>query len=147
MTTMRQKVLSWRFSRFVLSGGCAAAVDLLLFWLLNGQAGWHRLAAQAVSRPAGGVTSFCLNKFWTFGNRDLRATGGQAARYALLWGGGLLGSTLLLELYRTLLPEHRVADFLAKLLAEGTLGLVSFLVQRFWVFRTENRTADRSVTG
>lgn len=147
MKTMWRTILSWRFSRFVMSGCCAAGVDLLLFWLLNGQAGWHRLAAQAVSRPAGGVTSFCLNKFWTFGNREMRTLGNQAMRYAVLWGGGLLGSTLLLELYRALLPDQGRHDFTAKVLAEGTLGLVSFLVQRFWVFRAGSRTAGRSVTG
>lgn len=143
MKTTRRTILSWQFSRFILSGGCAAAVDLLLFWLLNGQAGWHRLAAQAVSRPSGGVTSFCLNKVWTFGNREVRAVGKQALRYAILWGCGLIGSTLLLELYHAVLPGDGRHAFAAKILAEGTLGLVSFLVQRFWVFRPE----ARSVTG
>lgn len=124
-----------RVARFLLSGAAAGTTDFLLFTWLSRNAGWPLLACHLVSRPAGGTVSFTLNKLWTFGRRDARGTGRQALRYALLWGGTYLLSTALLALYRGVLPDHRSSDLLAKFAAEATTGVLSFLTQRFWVFR------------
>jgi len=127
----------WRLKlmRFGLVGLAAAATDLALFWLFNQTWGWHRLAAQGVSRPSGGAVSFLCNKHWTFrrpGAADWRQ---QARRFVAVWAASFVLSTILLQAYRRLLPTDARFDFLAKLLAEGTAGLANFLLHRFWTFR------------
>jgi putative flippase GtrA len=143
MNKTLRRISDWKITRFALVGICAAVTDLLLFWLLNQRLGWPRMGAQAVSRPAGGLMSFSLNKIWTFDNREMRAAPRQFMRYALLWAGGFLVSSLLIELYRAVLPSAGRYDFIAKMLAETTLGLLSFLTQRYWVFRAEPDPAGK----
>ena len=135
MNSSLRRITRWKLFRFGLVGLCAALTDLLLFWFLNQRLGWHRLLSQSLSRPAGGLVSFGLNKIWTFGNKDVHTIHRQALRYAVIWGVGFLASSVLIEVYRHALPPPDRYDFLAKALAEGTLGLLSFLAQRYWAFR------------
>lgn len=129
------RVLNFKLVRFALVGGLAAATDLTLFWLLNQRFGFSRLLAQSISRPTGGLVSFTANKFWTFERRSAAQTGQQFVRYAIIWVCSFALSTLLMEVYRMLLPVDPRFDFVSKGCAEGTLGLLSFLAQRFWAFR------------
>ncbi|MDZ4198909.1 MAG: GtrA family protein, partial [Kiritimatiellia bacterium] len=92
-------------------------------------------AAQAVSRTTGGMVSFTLNKLWTFENRDVRTMHLQMLRFITIWAVAYVSSTLLIEVYRGILGDVRRVDFIAKLFAEGTLGLLSFFAQRYWAFR------------
>jgi putative flippase GtrA len=125
--------LSMQSVRFLLAGGCGAATDLTLYALLNRAADMPALAANLVSRPCGGIVSFTLNKTWTFRTqRQQQPTHRQFARYGVIWISCFAFSEALLGIYHNLLG---LEAGLAKVAAESTLGIFSFLAQKFWTFR------------
>jgi putative flippase GtrA len=125
--------LSAQSVRFLLAGACGAVTDLSLFALLNRAAGMPALAANLISRPCGGIVSFTANKFWTFrSQRQRHPLGRQFARYGAIWITCFACSQLLLGLYHHVLGLEAT---LAKIAAESTLGIFSFLAQKFWTFR------------
>lgn len=120
------------YGKYLVVGGAAAVTDLTTYALLAHAADWHPLAANLVSRPAGGLVSFGLNKWWTFGNRGRASTPIQFARFGTVWIVCFLLSETLVGVYHQWLHAPAVVT---KLLAEGTLGVFSFLAQRLWTFR------------
>jgi len=120
-------------ARYASVGALCAATDLTLYSLLTYGFGIHPVHANLVSRPIGGIMSFTLNKLWTFKNRDLRRTHHQFLRFALIWFLAFSASEALIAVYHGKLG---LGPFPAKLGAEATIGLLSFLCQRFWIFRT-----------
>ncbi len=109
----------------------AAAADFGLYgWLVR--AGLNPLPAHLISRPTGGLVGFLGHRCWTFRGRDYaHPWWGQAGRYAVVWIVAYVASSVLLSLHLLWLP-HRPT--LAKLLSEGTVGLVNFVLQRQWTF-------------
>lgn len=120
----------WRFG---VCGLGAATVDVGLFHVLTRAADLHPLAANLISRPAGGLVSFVANRFWTFRRRPMeKPLQVQFGRYWIVWISAYGLSELLLFLWLLALPgDHTIA----KLLAEGCVGLLSFVAQRLWTYR------------
>ncbi|MBN2562810.1 MAG: GtrA family protein [Phycisphaerae bacterium] len=127
-----KRTLAGAFLRFVATGAGAATVDLGLYTLLIRVAGLHPLVANLISRPAGGLFSFTVNKLWTFADHDRSRWHIQFAQYVMLWLTWYALSEGLLGLFHSLLGLHAL---LAKPLAEGIVALLNFVMLRHWVFR------------
>ncbi len=120
----------WRFG---VCGLGAGAADLGAFSALTHFAGLHPLAANLISRPIGGLVSFTANRFWTFRHRPMeKPLHVQFGRYWVVWVSSYALSEGLLALWLLALPDDKT---LAKLLAEGCVGGLSFLAQRLWTYR------------
>lgn len=120
----------WRFG---VCGLGAAAADLGLYAWLHGAGGLHPLMANLISRPVGGLVSFTANRLWTFRHRPMtKSVPAQFGRYWVVWLCSYVLSEVFLWAWLRVLPEDKT---LAKLLAEGCVGTLSFLAQRFWTFR------------
>jgi len=118
--------------QYLLVGAMAAVTDLGVYSLLHVTTNLHPLQANLISRPLGGIVSFTLNKYWTFGNRRGAAIPVQFFRFSCVWTVCFAGSEALVGLYHEGL---RLGAVPAKLAAEATLALFSFLSQRYWTFR------------
>ncbi|SEG69903.1 Glycosyltransferase involved in cell wall bisynthesis [Bryocella elongata] len=119
-------------ARFVLSSVVAACLDLLLFLVafrLTGHIGWSVIAGRTSS-----LVNFTLNRQFVF-----RSRGGlvrSLLEYYLLVAVVALGSYAAISML-----AHRWGwqVFSAKLLVDSLLSLVSFSVQRTFVFRRDAR--------
>jgi putative flippase GtrA len=126
---MRLRGELWRYA---VCGAGATVVDYGVWWLLTSEAGWWTVAAQLVSRPAGGLVGFTGNRWWTWRHRREFSAGRQFTRFWIVWGVGYLLSAVALYLYSRGLPNDRL---LSKVLADLSAGLIGFLLQRAFTFR------------
>ena len=124
----------WRDAwRYAICGVGAALTDYTTFLLLVHGAAWSPVAAQALSRPAGGLASFTANRLWTFRHRRGHAPHVQFLRFWTVWAVCYGLALAALALYLRLLPE-RWPRLVAKICADSTMGIVNFLLQRHWTF-------------
>ena len=125
--------------KFALSSLFCTGVDLLLFTLLSllPIPDVFRLVAVAtiVARLVSGILNFLLNRHWSFRNKASFRR--QFTRYFLLYLF-ILSSSILLVTLLEFLPFHIT---FVKVMVDGSLAIVSFLVQKKWVFAHPRRIA------
>jgi putative flippase GtrA len=127
---------------YLAAGLISLLVDLAVFKLLVSDAelldrtltlpGLHPLAANAVSRPIGGLVCFFLNKHWTFKSRGRKASGMQFLSFWAVWAVSWTLSEILIWLFHEILHW---SGFSSKLLAECIVVAFNYLCLRFWTFR------------
>lgn len=113
--------------------GVAAAstfVDWVVFVILI-YFGLNHLAAQGVSRVAGGLCSFFWNRFWSFQAVDGNPVSIQGRRFLLLYAFSYCLSISLLLLLVDIL---NINVYPAKLMADAACFLVNFLAMKFYVY-------------
>lgn len=120
---------SARFIRFVLSGGLAAGAYFCFAYGLL-ETGLQPLAAGLLAYAFAFGIGYGLQHRWTFSGRHRH--GRTLPRYFALQGFCALLSAGILQVASTLAPALAVAS-----LSAVTLGLVSYLASRFWVFADE----------
>lgn len=130
----------WNILKFSLSGLLSAGADLLLFALLArslGSASGGILLATAGARVASGLLNYSLNKHWVFGSP------GSHRREGLLYLGlflcQMLASGLLVSAF-SVLPVPLLA---VKVLVDGCLFLISYRIQKKYVFRKPDSPASK----
>ena len=117
--------------RFAVIGLVTTTLDLVLFSLLAVGAGVPAVAANVVSYSCGIVTSFVLNRSWTFGvAMDAPGVSRHAIRFLASNIAGLLLSSVLVGLLVLVLP-----DVAAKVVSVPLVFVWNYAVARFWVFR------------
>lgn len=127
-----RRTIAGAFLRFLATGAGAASVDMGLYALMVRLLDVPPLVANLISRPAGGVFSFTVNKFWTFADRDTSRWHVQFGQYIALWLTAYALSEGLLGLFHHALRLHAL---FAKPLAEGLVAMFNFAVLKHWVFR------------
>src|SRR5258708_25139154 len=77
----------WQFLRYCLVGGANTLMDLLmlnvLLWRFPTNNVLVLVVYNSVAYSGGAVTSFFLNKYWTFGHKQ-RTTGREVVRFAII---------------------------------------------------------------
>lgn len=144
---LRDSFLIYRsFFRFAVSSLTCSAIDIGLFTaiilLSQAQAALFVSAANVFARLASGAVNFGLNRQWSFRSSDGRISH-QAVRYLALFLAIMCASSVLVGLLSlTVIPA--VAS---KVLVDGGLFVVSYFVQRNWVFSKEKRPGqDRAMS-
>lgn len=117
--------------RFLTTGLGAAATDLGLYTLLSSGFGIHPLAANLVSRPAGGLVSFLGNKYYTFRGKQRRRARTQILKFVAVW---FLSFALSETLVGLLHGSAGLSPVPSKVLAEIAAGGVTFLCHKYWTF-------------
>ena len=118
--------------RFVLSGGTAAAFQLLLYIALSRPLGLNYLVATSISFICALVVSFLLQKYVTFQDKDQAAIPNQFALYAGFAVFNLAANSLLMYTFVSLLGIHDIA---AQVMVMGTIAVWSFVVYQKFIFR------------
>lgn len=118
-------------ARFVVVGISNTLLDFAVFTVLAQLLSVNVYLAQVAGYCTGTVNSYVLNRSWTFRARE-RFFSPALVRFLCLNLGMLLLSTGLLYLF---FDVAGLPKLIAKAGATGVIMVVSFLCNRFWVFR------------
>lgn len=124
-----------KFAGFLVVGGLGFAVDAGLLWLGLNRFGLTALAARCISFAAAVLTTWILNRSFTFATQRSRGQGSEMILYALatLFSGGINIGVYLVVV--AALGREGFHPFLALAAGVGA-GLASnFLLYNFVVFR------------
>jgi putative flippase GtrA len=131
----------WQFVRYCLVGGVNTIIDVSVLNALLWRFPTHNVqllvASNCVAYASGAVSSFFLNKYWTF-QRKQRPTHREAGRFLLSVALELVSSNGLLWLAGMALSPFManvtVWGNASKLLAVAANAVLSYLLMRFWIF-------------
>lgn len=131
----------WQFLRFCLVGGANTAVDLLILnaflWRLPTNNVQVLVVYNSVAYTSGALSSFFLNKYWTFGCKQ-RTTRREVVRFAISLSFEVLYSNGLVWLagkaLQALIANPTLWGNASKLLAVAAGAVISYTCMRFWTF-------------
>lgn len=121
--------------KYIISGCFTAFVDLTLLYLLTEYvfSEDHYLLAAMLAFIAAFIASFTLQKFWTFGDKNMEKVAGQLVVY-LLVAFVNLGLNLLFIL--ALVEIFDLWYFAAQIVSAALLASVSFILYNRFVFKS-----------
>ena len=125
-------------ARSLSVGTAATLVDLAVFSMLHFSFGLPLLAANTISYGAGSLTSYSMNRAWTYAERPRRAVWVQLAQFLAVALGALLINDLVIYLaphasMLSTLPDD--GGLATKAVASGAGMTWNFLLNYFWTFR------------
>lgn len=124
-----------RIIKYIISGGLAAAVNLVtLFILVHFLRVWY-LSSAIVSFSAGIGASFLLHKYFTFNNYASGTIKAQATSHIGLQLVNLCVNTLLMYIGVDLLD---IPYLIAQILSGGILAISSFFIYSYFIFATHS---------
>ena len=106
-----------------------AVFSVLLFFSIG------PLYAQMAARIAGGVVSFVINKYWSFGAQGIDGLKTEGRRFLVLY---IFSYSLSVFILYLLAEQVGISPYSAKVLADLTCFIFNFLVMRIYVF-SDNR--------
>ncbi|MBR6555901.1 MAG: GtrA family protein [Clostridia bacterium] len=118
-----------RLLRYFISGGSAACVEIVLYWLLTVPVGILPTYAHVAVYTVTFWMSFLLNKFWTFKSRENFLP--QLVKYGILFVINLTVTSLLLSG----LVAAGLHAMLAKLIVMATVVCWNFLAYRYVIYK------------
>ncbi len=120
-----------RIVRYIISGGAATAINFgTLLFLTEVMGIWYLLSSIA-GVSVGFVTSFVLQKFWTFQNRSLERVYVQFPLHIALSLANIAVNTALLY---ALVEYLHLWYLLAQFLIAGGLAVMNYAVYRLYIF-------------
>ena len=137
----------WQFFRYCLVGGVNTAIDLLilnvLLWRFPTSNVQVLVLYNSVAYTSGALTSFFLNKYWTFGRKQ-RTTRREVVRFAISLVLVVLYSNLLVWLagkaLRPVIANPTLWGNASKLVAVAGGAVISYTCMRFWTFAHKHDT-------
>jgi len=136
----------WQFLRFCLVGGANTLIDLstlnILLWRFPTHNVQVLVVYNSVAYACGAVSSFFLNKYWTFRRRQ-RPTRREVVRFAIslcfeiLYSNGLVW--LAGKALSPVISNPTLWGNASKLLAVGVGTVISYALMRFWTFARVSR--------
>lgn len=125
-----------RMFAYLFAAMASAVLDFSIFLLLIlmiGHSTDDLVLATITARILSGATNYYLNKYWVFHDRSKNSR--------TFWKYGLLfiAQLTLSSLGVTVVTKLITSAFFSKLLVDGALFVLSFLVQRSWVFAQSGR--------
>jgi putative flippase GtrA len=150
-----------QFLRYCLVGGVNTAIDLLilniLLWRFPTNNVQILVVYNSVAYTSGAVSSFFLNKYWTF-RRKQRTTWRELVRFAISLSLEVLYSNGLVWLagraLQPLIANTTLWGNASKLLAVAVGAVISYIFMRFWTFASASQdrpkkqeTVDQATTG
>ncbi|BCL78831.1 GtrA family protein [Ktedonobacteria bacterium brp13] len=140
----------WQFVRYCLVGGVNTIIDVSILNALLWRFPTHNVqllvVENSVAYASGAVSSFFLNKYWTF-QRKQRPTRREVGRFLLSVALEIVSSNGLLwcaaMALSPFLANVTVWGNASKLLAVAANAVLSYLIMRFWIFASG--TQDRAI--
>ncbi|MFH1061920.1 MAG: GtrA family protein [Candidatus Omnitrophota bacterium] len=116
--------------KFSISGMLAVAADFSIYYLLIGFL--PSAIAKGISFTCGGIVAYLLNKYWTFKQKEKSAP--EIFRFVL---ANSLALGLNIGSNEAVLYIDRQAVFLALSTATAITAIFTFIVFKFWVFKSK----------
>ena len=131
----------WQFLRYCLVGGANTLLDLLvlnvLLWGFPTKNILMLVVYNSVAYSGGAVTSFFLNKYWTFGHKR-RTIRREVVRFSIILALEILYSNGLVWLagkaLQPLIANPTLWGNVSKLVAVTCGAVLSYAFMRFWTF-------------
>jgi len=121
-------------------GACAAAVNIGLFWALNGSLGVDERPATVASTFVGACVNFAIGRLTLF-KAQARKGKGAWRDFGGVLAGSAVGNALDLALMWLLVTSLKAPAMPAKLLVTGVVFLWNFTAQRYIVYRIKGAKA------
>ncbi len=121
-----------RLLRYLVAGGCAAAIDFAFLFLFTDIFGVHYLLSSVLAFLVAFIFSFLVQKFWTFQDHSTENLHMQAVLYFVVAGVNLLLNTLLMYVF---VEWFSLWYILAQFIASGLIAIESFFVSRYVIFK------------
>jgi putative flippase GtrA len=119
-----------RIVRFLVVGGLAVGLNLLLFWLLVGRLGWNYLLATVIVFFAGNLFGYAANRRFTFESRDRQ--GPEIARWYVVMGMSLAANLAAMAI---LVDGLRVNYLIASVVLSLGMAFVNYVAHDRFTFR------------
>lgn len=120
--------------KYVFSGGTAALVDLIFLYFLTDIIGIWYVYSAAAAFAASLVTSFVLQKFWTFRDNSFRHIKKQFVIYIVL---GAINFFLTPALLYIIVEKFHVWYLLGAVFVMGALAMANYLINKFITFKKD----------
>ncbi len=131
----------WQFFRYCLVGGLNTVVDLSIFnillWCFPTNDVLVLVGCNSIAYASGAVSSFLLNKYWTFRHKR-RVTRRELVRFVIslfleiLYSNGLVW--LAGKALQPLIVNATLWANISKILAVIVGAVISYGFMRFWIF-------------
>ncbi len=117
--------------RFLTAGGCAAVVNLGVFYLTN--VNGHYLRASIYAFFAAFLVSFLLQKYWTFKEHTHNLVKTQMLMYLATAGMNIIIGIMLLYV---LVEYFGITNHLfAQVISQGLIAFLSYFVYKHVIFK------------
>jgi putative flippase GtrA len=132
----------WQFFRFCLVGGANTIIDLLAFNILLRCFSTNNVlvlvACNSMAYASGAVSSFLLNKYWTFRHNKQGMTSRELVPFVISVALQILCSNGLLwlagKVLQPLIANTTLWANAAKIVSVAVGAVISYIFMRFWVF-------------
>jgi putative flippase GtrA len=131
----------WQFLRYCLVGGANTIIDLLTFnillWCFPTSNVLVLMGCNSVAYASGAISSFVLNKYWTFQHKQ-GMTKRELIRFAIsllleiLYSNGLLW--LVGKALQPLIANATLWANTSKIVVVVVGAVISYIFMRFWIF-------------
>jgi len=129
-TAARQRASWLQLLKFSVVGGSGYLVNLAVFAVLADNLGVHHSIAAIGAFCVAVTNNFLLNRYWTFGPGEGRASF-QAARFLTV---SALSLVLNLAVLEAILAGTEVGDLTAQAIAVAAVMPFNFLGNKLWTF-------------
>lgn len=123
---------TYRLLRYLISGGTAAASNVLFLFLLVHFAVIHYLLASVIAFLMSAVVSFTMQKFWTFQDTVMKNLRTQFGRYLIALLTNLCVNTLLMYLF---VEKMGMWYVYAQILTTAIVAVIGYFIYKYFVFR------------
>ena len=125
----------WRMARFVISGGTAFSVNLILLYIFTDFFGFWYIYSATLSFAVSLLVGFSMNRIWTFRDDLINQIHKQLPIYFLI---NILNLILNNSILYLLVEEFRIWYILAQALASILIAFESFFVYKWLFMNTHN---------
>lgn len=119
------------FVRFVIAGGTAAFVDLVLLYFFTDILGIWYLISACLAFSIAFFVSFFLQKFWAFKDNGKEHIHKQMALYFIIALANLIFNACLMYIFVDIV---KIWYLLAQIFASGLIAIESYLIYKFFIF-------------
>ncbi|MCR4334672.1 MAG: glycosyltransferase [Patescibacteria group bacterium] len=130
--TIVHKLTKHLLFRYIISGGTAAFVDLVLLYIFNTVFDIHYIYASIMAFIVAFFVSFILQKFWTFKNLSKENIHKQVVMYL---GSSLFGLSLNTLLMYIFVDYFHLFVLLSQIFAGGLVACCSFFISKKLIFK------------
>jgi len=121
-----------RIVKYIMAGGIATAVNLVLLYVLTDWVGLWYLVSAILAFIGGFFASFFLQKLWTFQDKRREETERQMTIFFLVAMINLAGNTFLMYL---LVDIFRAWYMLAQVISAALIAIWNYNALRIFVFK------------
>jgi putative flippase GtrA len=125
--------------RYLLAGGSAFALEYASFFAMYSIAGWKLLVANSISFGIGLLTSFTINRLWTFKSDTHRST---AKRQLIMYGTLALINLVLLNVAVELLHRAGIDPRIGKLVVMCAIPVWNYIIFKRYIFASHSSESD-----